>query len=76
MKTFEQIFGDKLKPDMEYLIYIDGDEIRMDTKSDKCSKCDNITRFYSINFMSRYCSITCINEEWKLYHMQRKPLEV
>lgn len=76
MKTFEEIFANKLTPDMEYLIYIDGDEIKMDRDSGKCRICDNMTRFYSINFMSRYCSIKCINEEWKAYNLARTPQEV
>ena len=73
MKTFEEIFGHKITPDSEYLIYIDGDEIRMETESKKCSVCDNLTRFFSISFMANYCSIKCLNKDWKSYFNIVKP---
>lgn len=71
MKTFDEIFKDKINAETQYLIYIDGDEIRWDKEVGKCRSCDNQTHFYSINFMSRYCSIHCVNEEWKRYHETR-----
>lgn len=72
MKTFDEIFGHKITPTSEYLIYVDGDEIRMDRDKGKCGMCDNITQFYSICFMGRYCSIKCLNDEWKQYDRQRE----
>jgi hypothetical protein len=75
MKTFDEIFSHRITPNSEYLIFIDGDEVRMDERSKKCSICHNKTRFYSISFMARYCSITCLNEEWKRYDQERKPFE-
>ena len=72
MKTFDQIFGHKILPNSEYLIYIDGDEVRMDRDKGKCGVCDNLTQFYSISFMGRYCSPKCLNEEWKRYDAHRE----
>lgn len=72
MKTFEEMFGDKINlRETLYLIYIDGDEVRMDKWKGKCGMCDNETRFYSISFMGRYCSPKCLNAEWERYHLAR-----
>lgn len=66
MKTFEQIFPE-LQPTDKYLIWVNGDEVRMDRDYGKCGVCENQTRFYSISFMGRYCSISCLNHEWNTY---------
>lgn len=68
MKTFDQMFSGKITPASEYLIYIDGDEVRMDKEEGKCRICDNETQFYSISFAARYCSPKCLNEEWDRYY--------
>lgn len=69
MKTFDQMFSGKITPASEnYLIYIDGDEVRMDRDEGKCGICDNLTQFYSISMMGRYCSPKCLNEEWDRYY--------
>lgn len=71
MKTFDQMFPN-LKWGDTYLIYIDGDEIRVAPHVVKCGRCENQTRFYSISFLAPYCSLDCLNEEWKLYDKDRK----
>jgi endogenous inhibitor of DNA gyrase (YacG/DUF329 family) len=67
VKTFDQIFP-CLTPHMLYLIWVDGDEVRMHSTPTKCSLCDNMTRFHSISFQTPYCSIKCLNQEWENYY--------
>lgn len=66
MKTFDEVFKD-LQPTDKHLIWIDGDEVRVDKEARKCGICTNQTRFYSISFNVYYCSIKCLNQEWKNY---------
>ena len=66
MKTFDQIFPN-LTPDSTYLIWVDGDEVRVTFTVHECGICKKSTKFYSISFGAFYCSIKCLNQEWQGY---------
>lgn len=74
MKTFDEMFPN-LKWEDTYLIFIDGDEMRVGLHQVKCGICNNHTKFYSISFMAAYCSPNCLKAEWERYAEQRKPFD-